>query len=69
MEQILETHPDTEILYKEDGAATGRWRINPDGTVPERYTLLRQQFDYDHWPDHAPYPYNDPLYEPPWKRA
>ena len=68
MEQILETHPDTQILYKEDGAATGSWRINPDGTVPERYTLLRQQFDYDHWPEHAPYPYNDPLYEPPWKR-
>ena len=69
MEQILETHPDTEILYKEDGAATGRWRINPDGTVPERYTLLRQQFDYDHWPDHAPYPYNDPLYKAPWERS
>ena len=66
MDQILAAHPDTNILYLTDGAATGSWRINPDGTVPERYTLLRQQFDYDHWPDVAPYPYNDPKYNPPW---
>lgn len=66
MDQILAALPDTEILYKTDGAATGSWRINPDGTVPERYTLLRQQFDYDRWPSVAPYPYNDPLYNPQW---
>lgn len=66
MEQILEAHPDTDILYLTDGAATGSWRINPDGTVPERYTLLREQFDYDNWPSVAPYPYNDPKYNPPW---
>ena len=66
MEQILEAHPNTDILYKVDGAATGSWRINPDGSVPERYTLLREQFDYDHWPQVAPYPYNDPKYNPSW---
>ena len=66
MEQILEAHPDTDILYKVDGAATGSWRMNPDGTVPERYLLLREQFDYDHWPSVAPYPYNDPKYNAPW---
>ena len=66
MEQILEAHPDTDILYKTDGAATGSWRMNPDGTVPERYLLLREQFDYDHWPSVAPYPYNDPKYNAPW---
>ena len=68
MEQILEALPNTEILYQVDGAATGSWRINPDGTVPERYLLLREQFDYDHWQDHAPYAYNDPLYKAPWDR-
>ena len=66
MEQILEAHPYTDILYKTDGAATGSWRINPDGTVPDRYLLLREQFDYDHWPSVAPYPYNDPKYNAPW---
>ncbi|MBQ9661578.1 MAG: hypothetical protein IJV40_00340 [Oscillospiraceae bacterium] len=66
MDQILAAHPDTDILYLVDGAATGSWRLNPDGTVPERYTLLRQQFDYDHWQQVAPYPYNDPKYNPPW---
>ena len=68
MEQILEAHPDTNILYLTEGAATEAWRVNPDGSVPERYTLLREQFDYDHWPKHAPYPYNDPLYKAPWER-
>ena len=66
MEQILEAHPYTDILYKTDGAATGSWRINPDGTVPDRYLLLREQFDYDNWPSVAPYPYNDPKYNAPW---
>lgn len=66
MDQILAAHPDTNILYLTDGAATGSWRLNPDGTVPERYTLLREQFDYDHWPQVAPYPYNDPKYNPSW---
>ena len=66
MDQILAAHPDTNILYKTDGAATGSWRMNPDGTVPERYLLLREQFDYDHWPQVAPYPYNDPKYNAPW---
>ncbi len=69
MEQILETHPDTNILYLTEGAATEAWRVNPDGSVPERYTLLREQFDYDHWPSHAPYAYNDPLYKAPWERG
>ena len=64
--QIRETLPDTEIMFRGGGAATGSWRINPDGTVPERYVLLREQFDYDHWPSVAPYPYNDPKYNPPW---
>ena len=67
MDQILEAHPNTDILYLTDGAATGSWRMNPDGTVPERYTLLREQFDYDHWPQVAPYPYNDPKYKAPWE--
>ena len=65
-EQIREALPDTEIMFRGGGAATGSWRINPDGTVPERYALLREQFDYDHWPSVAPYPYNDPKYNPPW---
>ena len=64
--QIREALPDTEIMFRGGGAATGSWRINPDGTVPERYALLREQFDYDHWPSVAPYPYNDPKYNPPW---
>ena len=53
-------------MFRGGGAATGSWRINPDGTVPERYALLREQFDYDHWTSVAPYPYNDPKYNPPW---
>ena len=65
-ELIREALPDTEIMFRGGGAATGSWRINPDGTVPERYALLREQFDYDHWPSVAPYPYNDPKYNPPW---
>ena len=60
MDQILAAHPDTNILYLTDGAATGSWRVD------ERYQLLRQQFDYDRWPSVAPYPYNDPKYNPPW---
>ena len=60
MEKILEAHPDTNILYQTDGAATGSWRLD------ERYQLLRQQFDYDQWPSVAPYPYNDPKYNAPW---
>ena len=64
--QIREALPDTEIMFRGGGAATGSWRINPDGTIPERYALLREQFDYDHWPSVAPYPYNDPKYNPPW---
>ncbi|MCR5089464.1 MAG: hypothetical protein K6C08_08140 [Oscillospiraceae bacterium] len=67
MERILEALPNTQILYKTDGSAVGSWRVNPDGSVPERYTLLRQQFDYDIWPQVAPYPYNDPKYNPPWQ--
>ena len=67
MEQILEALPNTQILYKTDSSAVGSWRINPDGTVPERYTLLREQFDYDHWPQVAPYPYNDPKYKASWE--
>ena len=66
MEQILAAHPDTDILYLTNGSAVGSWRINPDGSVPERYLLLREQFDYDHWPQVAPYPYNDPKYNAPW---
>ena len=65
-ERIREALPDTEIMFRGGGAATGSWRVNPDGTVPERYALLREQFDYDHWPSVAPYPYNDPKYKPPW---
>ena len=65
-EQIREALPDMEIMFRGGGAATGSWRINPDGTVPERYALLREQFDYDHRPSVAPYPYNDPKYNPPW---
>lgn len=68
MEQILEAHPDTQIIYKEESSAVGYWRHNPDGSVPERYTLLRQQFEYDRWPEVAPYPYNDPKYYPSWGR-
>ena len=64
--QIREALPDTEIMFRGGGAATGSWRINPDGTVPARYALLREQVDYDHWPSVAPYPYNDPKYNPPW---
>ena len=48
--------------------ATGSWRQNPNGSVPERYRQLSEEFDYDHWPKHAPYAYNDPKYNPPWKR-
>ena len=65
-EKLREALPDTEIMFRGGGAATGSWRINPDGTVPERYALLREQFDYDHWTSVAPYPYNDPKYNPPW---
>ncbi len=65
-EQLSAALPNTEIMFRGGGAATGSWRINPDGTVPERYSLLREQFDYDHWPSVAPYPYNDPKYNPPW---
>ena len=66
MEQILEALPDTQIIYKEESSAVGYWRHNPDGTVPERYQLLREQFEYDRWPEVAPFPYNDPLYYPHW---
>ena len=66
IEQVQEALPDTEINVTEWSGATGSWRENPDGTVPERYALLKEQFDYDHWPKHAPYAYNDPKYNPPW---
>ena len=66
MEQILEALPDTQIIYKEESSAVGYWRHNPDGSVPERYQLLREQFEYDRWPEVAPFPYNDPLYYPHW---
>ena len=68
IDQIRDALPDTEINVTEQMAAVGSWRVNPDGTVPPRYTLLREQFDYDHWQDHAPYWYNDPLYKAPWER-
>ena len=68
MEQIVETLPNTNILYKVDGSAVGSWRQNPDGSIPERYKLLRQQFDYDNWPKVAPYWYNDPKYKPSWSK-
>ncbi|MBR0161541.1 MAG: hypothetical protein IJQ02_09725 [Oscillospiraceae bacterium] len=68
IEQIYAALPDTEINVTEQMAAVGSWRVNPDGSVPERYLLLREQFDYDHWQDHAPYAYNDPLYKAPWER-
>ena len=60
--------PDTEINVTEWSGATGSWRQNPNGSVPERYRQLSEEFDYDHWPKHAPYAYNDPKYNPPWKR-
>ena len=66
IDQIRAALPNTEINVTEQAAAVGSWRINPDGTTPERYLLLRQQFDYDNWPSHAPYYYNDPKYNPPW---
>ena len=68
IDQIRDALPDTEINVTEQMAAVGSWRVNPDGTVPVRYLQLRQQFDYDHWQDHAPYWYNDPLYKAPWER-
>ena len=68
MEQIVEALPNTNILYKVDGSAVGSWRQNPDGSIPERYKLLRQQFDYDIWPKVAPYWYNDPKFKPSWSK-
>ena len=67
MEQILEALPNAIIVYKTDTSAVGSWRTDPDGSIPPRYALLREQFDYDHWPDVAPYPYNDPKYKAPWE--
>ena len=66
IDKIFEALPNAEINVTEWSGATGSWRENPDGSVPERYALLKEQFDYDHWPKHAPYAYNDPKYNPPW---
>ena len=66
IDQIREALPDTDINVTEWSGATGSWRDNPDGTPVERYVLLKEQFDYDHWPEHAPYPYNDPKFNSPW---
>ena len=68
IEQVREALPDTEINVTEWSGATGSWRQNPNRSVPERYRQLSEEFDYDHWPKHAPYAYNDPKYNPPWKR-
>ena len=67
MERILEALPDTQIVYLTDSSAAGSWRVNPDGTVPERYTLLREQMGYDHVYEIAPFPENDPKLIPPWR--
>ena len=68
IEQLREALPSTEINVTEWSGATGSWRQNPNGSVPERYRQLSEEFDYDHWPKHAPYAQNDPKYNPPWER-
>ena len=67
MDQILEALPNARIVYETDTSAVGSWRTDPDGSIPPRYALLREQFDYDHWPQVAPYPYNDPKCKAPWE--
>ena len=59
-------HDPNDFLIAERHGLEKPICMNPDGTVPERYLLLREQFDYDHWPQVAPYPYNDPKYNAPW---
>ena len=69
IEQIREALPNTEINVTEQAAAVGSWRTNPDGSSPERYLLLREQFGYDDYWNIFPYPNNDPKANPPWYRG
>ena len=61
--QIRQALPNTEINTKEGTGCGGSWRHVSGGYAP-RYALLRQQFDYDHYPDVCASYWNDPLYGP-----
>ena len=66
VEAIREALPDTEINVTEQAAAVGTWRDDFGQGVPERYTLLRQQMQYDNYWNVIPLPQNDPKCNPPW---
>ena len=68
IEQIEAALPNTEINTTEMAAAVGSWRDDLGQGVPERYTLLREQMQYDNYWNVIPLHKNDPLYNPPWYR-
>ena len=66
VEKLQEALPDTEINITEPSAAVGSWRDDQGNGVPERYTLLREQMQYDNYWNILPTAENDPKYNPPW---
>ena len=46
---LREALPNTQFDTTDTTGTLGTWRTNPDGTIAERYALLREQFDYDHY--------------------
>lgn len=62
LEYLREALPNTEINTTELTGCGGSWRENDDGTRTDRYELLRQQFDYDHYDYSCSSFFNDPKY-------
>lgn len=62
IEELRAALPNTVINTTELTGSLGSWRENEDGTYNERYLLLREQFNYDHFPASESTYYNDPNY-------
>ncbi len=64
--ELREKLPDTVIDTTTYTGCDDNWRYiySRGGPLVPRYALLRQQFDYDHFPQAISAYYNDPLYYP-----
>ena len=59
---LREALPNTQFDTSDLSGTMGSWHTNPDGTMAERYALLRQQFDYDNYPTACAAIYADPRF-------
>ena len=67
VDKIQEANPQAEINTTETTGCVGTWRDSEFGGNVPRYTLLREQFDYDNFDTVWARYYNDPRYFNPYR--